>query len=335
LASTLLSTLPEVAHSQAERPRFDVADLHVDLSYQAQWRGRSLEHGSGQYQASWLLAAGVRAVVLPLFVPQRASPQGPLMRHLQDAYAALQNKLPGIEPYTTLPCSGASNEVDAFYAFEGAGPLARDPDSVFRWARRGIRFYGLVHTVDNDIATSAGPGPKPAEASRGLSAMGRELVRRIHATSGIVDVSHASDATFADVLVQATAADQPLIATHSNARALAPHARNLTDAQLRAIARRGGVVGINFHAPYLLGGGGTAHVSDVVRHIRHVVTVAGIDVAAIGSDFEGGIRPPVELPDVRACPVLAAALLEDGFSEAEVHKILWGNAHRLLCRSRP
>jgi membrane dipeptidase len=136
------------------------------------------------------------------------------------------------------------------------------------------------------------------------------------------------------VLIQATADDRPVVATHSNARALAPHARNLTDAQLRAIARRGGVVGINFHAPFLLGRAGSAHVSDVVRHIRHVVRTAGIDVAAIGSDFEGGIRPPAELTDVRGFPTLAAALLEDGFSQAEVRKILSGNAHRLLCRSK-
>lgn len=324
--------MPRAARPSPERRSgYDVVDLHVDLSYQAQWKGRDLARGTGQYAAAWLREAGVRGVVLPLFVPQRAGPGGPEARHLEDAYQALQAKLPGIAPYTTVPCSGDAGRVDTFPAFEGAGPLAEDLDAVFRWARRGVRFYGLVHTADNALASSAGTGPRPVPGGAGLSVLGQELVRRVHATSGIVDVSHASDATFADVLVQATADDRPIVATHSNARALAPHARNLSDAQLRAIAARGGIVGINFHSPYLLGGGGTAHISDVVRHIRHVVRTAGIDVAAIGSDFEGGIRPPAGLEDVRGFPKLAEALLDDGFTPREVRRILSGNARRLLC----
>jgi membrane dipeptidase len=327
-----LATLPRLARSQPGTPsRYDIVDLHVDLPYQMQWKGHDLARSSGQYAASWLLAAGVRRVVFPLFVPQHASREGPRMRHLEDAYLALQSKLPGTAPYTAVPCSGEAAGVDTFYAFEGSAPLGRDLDSVFRWARRGVRLYGLVHTNSNALASTAGPGPRPRAQRLGLSALGRELVRRVHATSGILDVSHASDPTFADVLVQATADDRPLVATHSNARALAPHARNLTDAQLRAIAQRGGVVGVTFHSPFLLGSSGRARPSDVVRHIRHLVSVADIDAAAIGSDFEGGIVPPTELLDARGFPKLAQALLADGFSDAEVRKILSGNARRLLC----
>lgn len=334
VAACLLATVPEPVRSEPlAGARFSVLDLHVDLSYQAAWKGRTLERGSGQYDASWLRTAGVGGVVLPLFVPERASRRGPLMQHLDDAHARLVRKLPGIAPYGALPCSGAPDRVEVFYAFEGAAPLGRDLDSVFRWARRGIRLFGLVHTDHNALATSAGPGPNPAAARTGLTALGRELVRRVHAASGFVDVSHASDATFADVLIQATADDRPLVATHSNARALAPHARNLTDAQLRAIGSRGGVVGINFHAPFLVGGSGPAALSDVVRHIRHVVETAGVDAAAIGSDFEGGIRPPHDLADARAFPALAEALIDAGFSEALVRKIMSGNARRVLCSS--
>src|SRR5688500_9026361 len=162
----------------------------------------------------------------------------------------------------------ANGVVEAFYAFEGAGPLANDLDTVFRWARRDVRFYGLVHAEDNALASSAGYGATPPDKTSGLTTVGAELVRRVHATGGIVDVSHASDATFADVIRAATADDRVVVATHSNARTVAPHARNLTDAQLRAIAERRGVVGVNFHSPYLLGGAGRAELSDVVRHLR-------------------------------------------------------------------
>jgi membrane dipeptidase len=222
--------------------------------------------------------------------------------------------------------------VQAFYAFEGAAPLGRDLDSIWEWARRGVRFYGLVHSTDNILATSAGYGFTAPSKRSGLTETGAELVRRIHAASGIVDVSHASDQAFVDVLQRARADAMPIVATHSNARQLAPHARNLSDAQLRAIASTGGVVGINFHSPFLLGGPGQATIDDVVRHIRHVANVASVDTVAIGSDFEGGIRPPRRLSDVRGFPSLARALREAGFSRREVAKIWSGNARRLLCR---
>lgn len=335
LALGLTLSLPRPARSDVASERFEVVDLHVDLAYQAFWKGRELAHGSGQYDANWLLEAGVRGVVFPLFVPKTASAEGPTVKHFEDAYAELQRRLPGIAPYTVSPCGAAAGRVDAFYAFEGMGPLANDLDAVFRWAARGVRFYGLVHAEDNALATSAGYSTTPPVKDRGLSDAGKELVRRVHATGGIVDVSHASDATFADVLRAATADDAVLVATHSNARALAPHARNLTDAQLRAIAERHGVVGVNFHSPYLLGNSARAELSDVVRHIRHITRVAGIDSVAIGSDFEGGIRPPKRLADARAFPTLAQALLDDGFSREEVRKILAGNARRVLCAKAP
>jgi membrane dipeptidase len=333
VVAQLLLLVPSQARSQQiSRPaRFGVIDLHVDLSYQAMFKGRDLARGVGQYDASWLKDAGIDGIVFPLFVPRDASKQGPLMEHLDASYEALESKLPGLSLFAPAPCQGTAGQVDAFYAFEGSAPLGRDLDSIFRWAKRGVRFYGLVHSEDNLLAGSAGYGPATKEKQTGLTEAGRELVRRIHATRGMVDVSHASDAAFADILVQATADAVPLVATHSNARAIAPHARNLSDAQLRAIAATGGIVGINFHSPFLLGGPGQAELSDVVRHIRHVADVAGIDTVAIGSDFEGGIRPPAQLRDVRNFPVLAQALLDSGFSALEVQKIFSLNARRLLC----
>lgn len=327
---SLILACPRAAQSAAPE-RYSVLDLHVDLSYQSMFKGKTLTHGAGQYDAAWLRESGVAGVVFPLFVPKSASPGGPLMKHLDASYQALVDALPNLPPYTSTPCGSESGKVDVFFAFEGAAPLGRDLDSVFEWARRGVRFYGLVHSEDNLLATSAGPSPRVPNKKQGLSETGEELVRRIQATGGIVDVSHASDAAFADILRWARADDVPIVATHSNARALAPHSRNLTDAQLRAIAERGGVVGVNFHSPFLVAGSGRAELSDVVRHIRHIRDVAGIDTVAIGSDFEGGIRPARGLEDVRGFPRLARALREDGFSAEEVSKILAGNARRLLC----
>lgn len=334
----LVLAVPRAAQSESEARPFGVVDLHVDLPYQSMFEGRSLARGTGQYDARWLREAGVEGVVFPLFVPRDVAAGGPQMKHLEASYQALEQKLPGIAPYaapTTAPGCGAAKagQVEAFYAFEGAAPLGRDLDSVFRWAKRGLRLFGLVHSQDNLLATSAGYGFTPARKNQGLTPLGSELVRRVHAAGAIVDVSHASDAAFADIMLQARRDAVPVVASHSNARALANHTRNLADHQLRAIADSGGVVGINFHSPFLLGGPGIADLDDVVRHIRHVARVAGIEAVAIGSDFEGGIRPPKELTTIRGFPQLARALLDDGFDENEVRKIFGENARRVLCRT--
>lgn len=302
-----------------------VIDLHVDLSYRVNFRNGTLARGSGQMRARSLERAGVQGVVLPLFVPKSVSPEGPRATDLQASFERLTSLIPETPPYELPGCAARPHAVRTWLAFEGAAPLASDSGSVARWVTRGARIFGLVHTSDNELAgSSGGPG------RGGLTDAGRELVRRIHEQGGILDVSHASDAATDDMLKLGAALGMPVVATHSNARAITPHPRNLTDDQIRAIARTGGVVGINFHSRFLVERG-RAHLGDVVRHVRHVMRVAGVDHVAIGSDFEGDILPPLELSDVRGFPRLAQALAASGISEADISKIFGENALRLLC----
>jgi membrane dipeptidase len=146
----------------------------------------------------------------------------------------------------------------------------------------------------------------------------------------VVDVSHASDRAVADIIALASESHGVVVATHSNARALADHPRNLIDAQLRAIAATGGVIGVNFHGPFLARGR-RARLSDVVRQILYLRQVVGIAHLAIGSDYEGDIRPPEELRDASRFPELAAALTRAGLDASEVRKIFADNALRVLC----
>ena len=125
-----------------------------------------------------------------------------------------------------------------------------------------------------------------------------------------------------------------MFATHSNARRLADHPRNLSDELLSAVAQSGGVAGVNFHSPFLVRGR-AAKLDDVVAQIRYMVRLMGIDHVGLGSDFEGDIRPPAELGDVRGFARLAAALEQAGFGRADIEKIFSGNALRLLCRVPP
>jgi membrane dipeptidase len=144
-----------------------------------------------------------------------------------------------------------------------------------------------------------------------------------------MDVSHVSDAAFADIAAIARKHGAPVVATHSNARALAKVPRNLTDEQLRVIAETGGVTGINFHAQFV-NGTNEATLADVVKQTLYMVKVAGIDHVAVGSDFDGGIKTPEGLDDASTFPALAAALRRKGLSYEDVLKIFSLNALRVL-----
>lgn len=306
-----------------------VVDLHVDLPYQINYKGASILHASGQTEAAWLLGSGVAGLVLPLYVPHEVSPTGPRMLDLETSYARMLGLLQQTAPYLVPGQAPANGRVATWFSLEGAAPFAGRCHEIKKWVTNGVRIWGLVHIHDNAIATSAGRGPGRARPSAGLTEAGFEVVRAIHAAGGLVDVSHASDRTVSDVIGVARAAGVAVVATHSNADRLLRHTRNLKDDQLRAIASTGGVIGVNFHGKFLARGR-RATLDDVVRQIRYMVDLVGIDHVGIGSDYEGGIQAPEELKDVRGYPVLANALYRVGFTQAQVAQVFSGNALRLL-----
>jgi membrane dipeptidase len=321
-----LGALPSARGAGLKAP-FPVVDLHVDLSYQHNFKGKAFELGTGQFSVHALEQGGVSGVVLPLFVPRDASPDGPRLSDLEKSYASVSEALARTPPFSPAGCNAPEGRVRTFFAFEGSGPLAGEPDKLSLWASRGLRIVGLVHTYANELASSSGDAsPKPF----GLTELGRAFVRRAFALGLVVDVSHASDRAVSDVLSIASETRGVVVATHSNARALADHPRNLTDAQLRGIAATGGVVGVNFHGPFLVRGR-RAKLADVVAQVQYLTRVAGVDHVAIGSDFEGDIRPPAELADASRFPRLSAALTRAGFDDQAIRKVFAENALRVLC----
>ena len=315
------------ARGAAPKAPFPVVDLHVDLSYQHNFKGKAFELGSGQFSLKELQQGGVSGVVLPLFVPRDASPDGPRLADLERSYTRVSQALLRAAPLSPAGCAAPSGSVRTFFAFEGSGPLAGDPDQLSLWVKRGLRIAGLVHTYANELASSSGDVP-PRDF--GLTERGSAFVHRAFALGLLIDVSHSSDRTVSDVLAIASETHGVVVATHSNARAIADHPRNLSDAQLRGIAATGGVVGVNFHGPFLVRGR-PARLSDVVTQLKHLTEVAGIDHVAIGSDFEGDIRPPAELADASRFPRLSAALTRAGFGDEAIAKIFAQNALRVLC----
>jgi membrane dipeptidase len=333
-ATLFLAALFAADSTLAEEELLPVIDLHVDLPYQSLYKGAAFADGSGQFAARNLKYAGVSGVVMPLYIPEK--PYGRTLLELERSYAHVFQNLMNVAPYSLPGCSvGRSGKqprmVATWLAFEDAGQVPADEMEVRRWTMRGVRSFGLVHTQSNRLAASSGGGG-PAPRDTGLTEEGRKFVHLVYQVGGFVDVSHASDRATDEIISIAAKLGKPAVATHSNARSLAPHTRNLTDEHIQGIAATGGVVGVNFHQPFLekkKGQGAT--LSDVVRQVQHLTRLGGVDAVAIGSDFEGGIKPVAELADVTKYQILGKALVEAGFSKKDVKKIFAENALRVLC----
>jgi membrane dipeptidase len=222
-------------------------------------------------------------------------------------------------------------EVTAIVHLEGAEPIAPDLSNLEEWHARGLRSIGPVWSRPNDFAYGV-PFEFPAspDTGPGLTDAGRGLVAACNRLGILVDLSHLNERGFWDV---AELSDAPLVATHSNAHALCPSTRNLTDAQLDAVRDSGGVVGVNFAVSFLRADGARlpdeTGLDEIVRHVRYLVERMGVDHVAFGSDFDGAVAPTA-LGGIAGLPRLVDALRSDGFDEAAVAKITHENWLRVL-----
>jgi membrane dipeptidase len=254
-----------------------------------------------------------------------------------------------------------SGRIAAILTVEGGHQIDDDLGVLRTYYRLGIRSMTLTHFRNTEWADSSTDKP----VHNGLTDFGRDIVREMNRLGMMVDVSHVSDKTFYDALAIST---KPIIATHSSCRALSDVPRNMTDDMLRALAKNGGVVGINFGEGFLnpkdaeklkaqiraitaepdLTGKAldayaaqeyrkdlkrapvAATVEDAANHIDHAVKVAGVDHVGIGSDFDGISGPPNGLDDISRVPALRAALRKRGYSDEDLRKIFGGNTLRVM-----
>ncbi|AET68965.1 Zn-dependent dipeptidase, microsomal dipeptidase [Desulfosporosinus orientis DSM 765] len=187
----------------------------------------------------------------------------------------------------------------------------------------GVRALGITWNQRNALADGVGE-----KTQSRLTNLGQQVILRMNELGMLIDVSHLNEAGFWHVL---ELSQDPIAATHSCAKALCDHPRNLTDQQLRALSKHGGVVGVNFY-PSFLTQTGQAELKDVVRHICHIAEVAGVETVSLGSDFDGITEVPKGLEHVGDFGSLVDELLKAGFSTQEVDKICSGNFMRLLSK---
>ena len=210
-----------------------------------------------------------------------------------------------------------------FLGIENGYGIGKDIKNIKKYKDMGVQYMTLCHSYDNDICNSSS---NTADASKGLTPFGRKVVKEMNKVGMLIDISHASEGTFWDAIKYSK---DPIFASHSSVKALCDHDRNLTDEQLRALAKNGGVIHICIYDGYLNKDAKAASIEDVVAHIDHAVKVAGIDHVGIGSDFDGG-------GGVLGCNGdndminITVKLLEKGYSEEDIRKIWGGNFFRVL-----
>ena len=312
-------------------------DSHVDTpSELLRLRDISIDNKDGQVDFPKLRRGGVDGSFFALYTSAELTPEASTLRALQmiSAVYDVVEASGGKAALTSTPAQAEKHKekgvFSVFVGMENGSPIGESLSLLRTFYRLGTRYLTLTHNGDNAIADSAAEG----KTWGGLSPFGREVVAEMNRLGMMVDLSHASDATFYDCIRYSKA---PVVATHSCCRALCSHRRNLTDDMLRALADVDGYVGINFY-PYFLTdsykgeGSPLPGVKEIVDHIDHAVEICGINHVGIGSDFDGIEVTPAGLEDVSKMPLVFEEMSRRGYSRDDVNRVSGANLMAVLDR---
>lgn len=306
------------------------------------------------------------------YLPDSASIQADIIIDSMETLVKKSNgKLAPVRSMDELTRNEKSETISAMLVMEGGHPLENDLQKLEHFYERGVRYLGLTWNNSTDWATSAHDETKNDSLTfTGLTDFGRDVVRKCNDLGLIVDVSHAGEKTFWDVMETTS---KPVIASHSCVYALCPHYRNLKGDQLQAIRDNGGVVFVNFYPGYLdstykkkadrileqfkprldsLKSLYSEHsdefrearrkligekfreiappVDVIIDHIEYIAKLIGTDHVGLGSDFDGVEILPRGMEDVSKLPVITKKLIERGYSEQDIRKILGENFKRVF-----
>lgn len=337
-----------------------IVDAHLDLAYNA-LRGRDVlrpaleqsadDEGIPTVGLPDLRAGGVQLVCATVFVEPASRSRGGYATadeahaaglkqvewyHAQERAGRMRfvrsaGDLAGIDVGGEAAKAGDGGPLSAVFLLEGADPL-RTPADVAEWFGLGMRMVGLAWRQTRYAGGTGAPGP--------LTPAGVELVRELDRFGVIHDASHLAEESFRQLL---DLSPGPVVASHSNSRAIVPTDRQLSDDMARAIVRRGGVIGINFYDKFLLRPDlyktRRATLTDVVDHAKHLCDIAGnAGHVGIGTDMDGGLgreQIPQEITTSADLPRVADALSAGGFGDDDVRAVMGGNWVRFFRASLP
>ena len=229
-----------------------------------------------------------------------------------------------VKSYEEMLQNERLGKMSAFLTVEEGGIIENDMTRLNHLYDEGVRLITLLWNEENCMGY---PNSRDEEVmKKGLKPFGIETVERMNKLGMIIDVSHMSDGGFWDVL---KFSKKPVVASHSNARVLCAHPRNLTDEMIRSLAEKGGVAGLNFY-PYFVSENGKAGIDDLIRHLEHLYYVGGEDFVAIGTDFDGFDEGELELHNIGEMNFLYEALKKRKFNDGQIEKFWCGNAIRVM-----
>ncbi|MDP5191351.1 dipeptidase [Rheinheimera baltica] len=360
------SVAEPVSKAQQLAQKYIIVDTHIDVPYRLHkdWEDVSVATKRGEFDYPRAIQGGLNAPFMSIYIPASYERNGggyQLANQLIDNMEALVGRSPGkfamAHDSKDVLAQFGSGKVSLALGMENGTPIEGKLENLQHFYQRGIRYITLAHSESNHIADSS---YDIRRKWRGLSPFGKELVTAMNNIGMMIDISHVSDEAFYQTVALSKA---PVIASHSSLRSYTPgFERNMDDDMIKALAKNGGVVQINFGSSFVTAmanqygalrkaAAKQAGVADddafelafrkkhpypfatletVLDHIDHVVKLVGIDYVGIGSDYDGvGDSLPVGLKDVSTYPNLIDGLLKRGYSETDIEKILSGNLLRV------
>ena len=241
-----------------------------------------------------------------------------------------------VKTYKDFEINSHEGKISAVMSVEDACIVEGSIDKLYDIFNRGVRMIGLNHNYFNDVCypnygkylENGRPDYLTPDTEHGLTDFGFELIKEMNKLGIVVDMSHSSDKGFYDAIKTST---KPIMCSHSNARTICSHVRNLTDDMLYKLADNGGVTGMNF-APSFMNNDkelGKNTCENVVRHVKYIKDLIGIEHIALGSDFDG-LPPTFELTDASMYSKIPEALSLAGLTDSEVEKVCYKNALRVF-----
>ncbi len=306
------------------------ADLHVDTVTAMMERNITWSDASLEASLPALEEAGINVIVEAAWIPRgSADPRGAALgkihriRNMVLRSGGRAALVTGPEQMEQVLRDG---RIAVVIALEGGTALTQGVKTLDEFRALGLSMVGLTWTESSQYADSSA---EPRASGGGLTAAGRALVKACNARGILLDVSHMSDQATVDTV---DASRAPVLASHSNSHSLSPVPRNLSDSLLSAIGRKGGLVGVMFHGPFVVKGRPSTR-ADVVAQVTALVKHLGAEHVGIGSDWDGRIKSPEGLLGSRDLPALYQDLRAAGLSERELRQVAGDNLLRVWRRA--